>query len=181
MKKTNLLSFITLLLFTFLACNKNSSQKELCSQQKILFQYEFTNFAWGYQHTGWFIDTAGCIYSYSLPENWNYTDSSGTISSLAMEQNLSKAYAIAYAIDKIDLNKKIELLYKASVGTISEPKQEIFDAGYVIFTGYIFNKNLASYKPILLKQTGDFRIENDSKAAEDLYNWLLSINYIINS
>ncbi|MDD2799252.1 MAG: hypothetical protein PHV20_11730 [Bacteroidales bacterium] len=34
------------------------------SNQKIVFQQEYINYAWGYSHNGFFIDSTGAIYTY---------------------------------------------------------------------------------------------------------------------
>ncbi|MDQ3016156.1 MAG: hypothetical protein M3R25_05480 [Bacteroidota bacterium] len=48
--------------------------------QFVYFQYEYKNGAWGTQHEGWYIDQAGKISRYELPENWIEPDSMGFIS-----------------------------------------------------------------------------------------------------
>ena len=39
-----------------------------------MFQLEYVNYAWGYQHNGFIIDNEGNVLTYSNPENWNFPD-----------------------------------------------------------------------------------------------------------
>lgn len=145
-------------------------------RQKVLFQFEYVNHAWGRQHNGWLIDSSGELHCYNLPDNWTFPDSTGTISAADMEQNLRNTDSVCYQVDAEELKAKFTLLPLAAKGPVSDPVYEMADAGGTVFVGYILNSSTNRYERILLQQLGDVRIDNQSQQAQELYEWLLSIN-----
>lgn len=145
-------------------------------RQKVLFQFEYVNYAWGYQHHGWLIDSSGRLHCYNHPNNWTFPDSTRTISATDMEQNLQNTDSICYQIDPEILKAKFSLLPLAAKGPISDPVNEMYDAGNAVYAGYLFAPSTNRYKRILLRQTGDVRIDNQSQQAQELYEWLQSVN-----
>lgn len=180
MKKIWILSIFGLSVLFLTNCNKDNDDIELLEiEQRIYFQYNYINHAWGYQHSGWLIDSSGNVYCYNKPENWQHGDSSGFISASEMDSNILETDSICYRVDKEILSDKIELIYKASKGDISEPIHEMYDSGGAAYSTFIFDENSKTYKKILLKQTGDFRIDNSSPESVELYKWLDSVNDLI--
>jgi hypothetical protein len=182
MKKGWIFLITGLAIITLLSCYKNGDDLYFPeADQHIYFQYEYINYAWGYQHYGWLIDSTGKVFCYHNPENWNFPDSLGFINTSDMDSNISETDSICYKIDIRKLNDKTELIFNASKGKISEPVHEMYDAGGSVYSAFLYNKNTGKYKKILLKQEGDFRIENSSTEADELYTWLKSVNYLINT
>jgi hypothetical protein len=58
---------------------------------------------------------------------------------------------------------------------MSDPEQQMYDAGIRTFSGYLYNAKDDTYREVLLKQTGDIYIENYSKEADRIYDWLKSL------
>ena len=137
MKLINIIIGFGLFLIAFTTCeNKNNDLNTNKINQKILFQHYYINFAWGYQHTGWLIDSSGCVYCYNLPEKWNHCDSLGYLSVTEMDSNILEADSICYILDKKELTNKFKLIEKAAEGLISEPIHEAYDAGTAVFAGF---------------------------------------------
>ncbi len=149
------------------------------TEQAIYFQYEYINHAWGYQHNGWLIDSSGAVYCFNKPENWHHADSLGFISVAQMESNILSTDSVCNTVDKEVLVSKIGLIEAASKGRISEPVHEMYDAGGTVYSAFMYNSKEKVYKKILLKQLGDFRIDNSSPAAKNLYQWLESVNSLM--
>ncbi|MDA3953791.1 MAG: hypothetical protein PF485_09095 [Bacteroidales bacterium] len=179
----NLFKILTGILFFLTLCSTGKEKSNNINydvmNQKILFQYEFVNYAWGYQHKGWIIDSTGNVYCYDLPKNWHQYDSLGLINISYLESLILQIDSVCFTIDKIELYSNTALIEKASKGEISEPKQEMFDAGANFYTAYILNSVTNKYESVLLKQTGDVQIENKSDEAKELYKWLDAINHKI--
>jgi hypothetical protein len=173
---------LVLILTLFNSCGKNniSPGPELI-QQEILFQFEFINHAWGYQHRGWLIASSGNVYCYDSPENWTFCDNEGFISESAMSQNIEEANSICLQIERHALAAKFVLIEGASEGEISDPVNEMYDAGISGYFGFVYDPNERVYQRILLKQIGDFRIDNNSEEASVLYQWLDQIDQEINN
>ncbi len=174
----SLLIAVFLITGFLLCCDNIDSDIELSPfNQKVLFQYEHINHAWGYQHTGLLIDSSGNVYyRYKLPENWINCDSLDIISASDMDKNILGIDSIWLKIDKKELYSKFKLVDKASGGQLSQPVHSAEDAGISVYSGFIFNPMTDSYKKIVLKQVGDFRISNNTIEAEELYRWLELIN-----
>jgi len=149
--------------------------RELPDQQ-IYFQYEYVNYAWGYSHHGWLMDSTGAVWCYDQPAQWNFPDSSGKLPELSMMENLAEADSLCYQIPVYNLAQKIPLIEAAADGTISEPENVMADAGISGYYAWIYDKEHQRYRRILLKEEGDWERENLSEEAETLYKWLEGID-----
>jgi hypothetical protein len=169
----------TVIYLTFLillaGCNKDDDTIPAVGQV-ILFQKEYINYAWGYQQNGWVIDSSGNVRSYQLPEIWHFADSLGMISSQDMNDNIQQAGSILFKIDKDTLLHYFAKLEDAANGKLSEPRQEMFDAGITQFSGYLYQPNSKKYKQVIIRQIGDVYIENKSSEANDIYNWMVGLD-----
>ena len=91
----------TLLLF-IISCKKHSNSID---NKEILFQYEYINYAWGYQHYGYIIDNQGNVLTYNNPENWNFTGKDQTLTEEQVIQNISLCTHSGKKITKQELQK----------------------------------------------------------------------------
>ena len=78
---------LSFLILFMTGCKKNYVINE---KQKILFQFEYVNYAWGYQHSGFIIDNEGNVLTYENPENWNFQDNNHNLSEIQVSENISK-------------------------------------------------------------------------------------------
>lgn len=172
--------FLSLLVLTITGCAGNAEISEVSEiGQKVYFQYEYRNHAWGYQHYGWLIDSSGKIHCYDKPEDWVFADSLRQISGTGLLQNLQSADSVCYVLDGEVLKSGIKLIEAASRGKISDPVHEMYDAGVGIYWAFMYAQKDDIYQKILLKQSGDFRIDNSSPEAKALYEWLVSVDSLI--
>jgi len=163
-----------LLLFPLLmSCE---SEDYICEpNQKVLFQFEAANEAWGHYQKGWFIDQEGYVRVYDQPQNWIHPDMYNIISESAMKSNLLSADSICFRIDPKVLSRKLALIKKASEGKLSEPVWAMFDSGALLYFCYTYDYLTSSYQSFLLSQAGDVEIQNTSKEAKELDAWLKEI------
>ena len=157
------------------SCDSIFNSDDEALAQEFYFQYEYLNHAWGYSHSGWLIDSLGNVWCYTLPENWNQSDSSGMIDAAALKANLSKTDSVCHSIDMAVLKKKIKLIENASSGTLQDPESVGADMGAMSYYAFVYEKKKDSYKRILLKKMGDWTIDNDAREADDLYEWMVEI------
>lgn len=176
MKIIKQIAGIIMILAFLTGCEKKTDLNRDLVNQRILFQHEYLNNAWGHQQFGWLIDSSGIVYCYKLPEKWIDCDSLGKISDSSMNSNISGATSLCLRLDRTELNGKADMIKKASNGELTKPQHEMFDSGISSYYGFIYDSKNNSYQRILIKQTGDFRIENKTQAAVDLYNWLETID-----
>lgn len=143
--------------------------------QLVIFQFEYMNAAWGYQHFGYMVDSSGNVYTYKLPDKWVFCDSTGTISETNMLSNLNETDSISYKIDKQELHAKLSLIGPALKGSLSAPRHEMCDAGIASYCVYTYDTARKTYKRFLLKQWGDIMIDNNSPAADSICTWMNNI------
>lgn len=178
-KKLNL--FILIIVLITLSCKKEDSLQKSDIPQKILFQYEYRNWAWGYQHGGWFIDSKRSIYGYNLPETWIETNSIGDISENDLMSNLNQYDTIfTYIIDQTDIVKYKNLISSAKEGELSEAVNTANDFGSPVLYCYTYDQENTMYTRVLLAMQGDFTQYNQHPDAIILTNWLIEIGEEIN-
>lgn len=137
-----------------------------------IFMVEFSNRAWVIQHSGIMIDSTGNVMTFNLPTTWNRPDEMGFISLADMQENLAQMEEISCTVTRNDFAKYSSKLMKAKNGTLSDPENEMDDFGTVQYSGFLYDPDNNCFKKILIKQTGDWAIENSSKEAKALYEWL---------
>ena len=137
-----------------------------------IFMVEFSNRAWVIQHSGIIIDSTGKVMTFNLPTTWNRPDEMGFISLADIQENLAQMEEISCTVTRNDFAKYSSKLMKAKNGTLSDPKNKMVDFGTVQYSGFLYDADNNSFRKILIKQTGDWAIENSSKEAKALYEWL---------
>lgn len=162
--------------FLFISCEEEIDTQNIEKKQLIYFQRDYRNYAWGYAHNGWFVDSAGNVISYYLPESWTEIDTLGNISDSAQLANLNISDTICYHITETELLENIGLISDAFSGTFTEPEHEMCDAGISRYYAYKYNSATKTYSSVLIKQTGDLQIDNTSEAAGQIYDWLKTVN-----
>ena len=174
--KNLIITLITSVLFV--SCTKD--KVTIPSSQKILFGCFFINYAWGYNHQGFFIDNEGKIMNFSQIGNhndvsWNFPDEYGNISESALMENLQKTTINETKIDKNTLKLYSDKIYSVEDDDFTE-YQAMYDAGASICVCYHYDENTGMYKQVLLSQEGDWVKTNNNEYAKQISDWLSSIN-----
>ena len=165
-----------LICFAFILISCNEEIPVL--KQKIFFEKHYVNMAWIPQSTGFLIDSTGIVRQFSWVEvshSWYDPDSSGHVSSVNMDKNISYCQSGNRIIQPDTLKEYVDEIYAASKGTISMPEHVMADAGTTTYSAFIFNEKTNQYKQVLLKTDGDISITNSSPAAVDIYQWMKRI------
>jgi len=181
MKRSMVMLLTLIIAGLFFSCEKDETSVPPLSQ-RILFECFYINYAWGYSHSGFFIDKEGKIMEYSQRENffdfnnpvWNFPDNEGNISEQALMENLQKATVRDSLIDGVILKKYADLIYLVTDDDITE-SNPMADAGSIIYTCYQYNENTRVYKQILLSENGDWVKINNNKYAKQISDWLKTI------
>ncbi|MDP3452406.1 MAG: hypothetical protein Q8R90_05575 [Bacteroidales bacterium] len=169
MRQVKYLLFLIFSISLFTGCRKEVNFGSLGNfNQKVLLQYEFINYAWGFQNSGWFADSTGTVYTYNRPSDWNHCEINETLTEEEMESNLSKCIRPGIYYPQKRFLSAYNLFKSAKNGKILGPTQEMFDAGAKVYSCFIYNPTSRTYKKVLLRETGDFRIENSSSAAKEI-------------
>lgn len=144
-------------------------------QQEVIFKTEYINAAWGFQHSGIIINKSGEIFGFNLPDPWNIPGTNGNISSEDILENLEQATEFMGTIEAGELITYINKLYRVDPDKLGDPDHQMYDAGVTTFSGYLYNAKEDTYREVLLRQTGDVYIENYSRGAGQIYDWLMSL------
>ena len=155
------------MLYLFAGC-----EEILDNHPKAIFQYRYVNHAWGFQDAGFMIDTSGNIRSYSFPTDWNYPDSEGYISAAEMDENMAQLGEVYCKAGEYELAYFTGKLEKALKGKITDPENQMCDAGAHGYAGYIYEPEKERYKYVFIRQTGDWYKENTSRDAAEIFEWL---------
>jgi hypothetical protein len=162
------------------SCEKKGTSPEEsfpAANQLVLFQVEYTNHAWGYSHCGIIIDSSGSAGYFNLPEIWHSPDSTGYISESGMNENIQQLDTTFYLPDRNTLLKYFNMVGNAAEGELSDPFHTAYDAGEVIYSGFLYEPGSRRYKQIFLRQEGDWSRVNNATEAKQIYAWLRSIYY----
>jgi hypothetical protein len=170
LKKIILLSLMILLIP---GCKKNYV---ISNKQEIMFQMEYVNNAWGYQHYGFIIDNEGNVLTYNKPDNWNFPDNGFNLRENQVVENLAKCIQSGKKIPKEDLQKYTSYINNIASSKVTALKNVASDAGSIKFICYKYSESSGMYKGYLIKMEGDFTCENLNFYSKKVTAWLRDIN-----
>lgn len=168
----NQISLILFLALFISGCKKNSGINE---KQAILFQVDYVNYAWGYQHNGILIDNEGNVLSYKNPQNWNFQDAELNITDSQVRDNMSGCMNSGKRIPVDELKKFSGYIRNIASSKVTAPKNVAADAGSLEFICYQYSEQSGIYKGTLIKKEGDFTCENLNFYSKKVSSWLKNI------
>lgn len=144
--------------------------------QKILFEIERTNYAWGFVHRGIYVDSTGAVYRYDRgSEPWQAKrDSSFT--EVELLDKYSRGRERIGQIDAETLSERVAWISAAAQGRLTTPNFACNDAGVLSFLAYRYDAQTGHYTPVVLRQSGDRFRENQAAQAEQLVTWLRTLD-----
>jgi len=161
-----------IILLVTAGCRKNYSLSE---NQIILFQFDYLNYAWGYQHHGFLIDSEGNILRYENPEGWNFPDSELNLTSAKAAENISKCFPAGKQIDKDELLKYASYINNIAQSRVTALKNAGADGGTSQYICYQFSENSGTYEGHVVKMEGDFTCENLNYYSKKVTLWMKKI------
>lgn len=132
------------------------------AKQQMLFRGEYSNYAWGYRHHGWYVDAKGGIYTFQYVKLGSRTKLKTVVPKRVGQ------------VDPKTLNAKRSLIPLAAKSTLVR-KHAAYDAGVSTLTAYLPDKETGKYREVELSVSGDVKGENPSTAAKELVRWLTSL------
>jgi hypothetical protein len=154
----------------------------------LLLGWEQYNWAWGYTHAAWFMDTDGREYEFSYhpaPRRGSRPEDSDPVR-LAMNAHLvitSDDFAKIVAASKplprrvttAEVTHALSLIAASQTGTVETIRDmACYDAGGSALSGYVFATARGGSPPVLLEEEQCFFLlkGNDSRAARELAQWV---------
>ena len=180
----NYLSMILILVSVFFDYSSNAvintprqNTSPTLNTQKAYCERSYTNFAWGYQHNGIYVDAEGNLYSYSYQRSdkpWS-PKQGDTPTAEELEDKYSHGRKLIRKIEPQELQAKLKLLAAARNGQLSKRKQSGADMGSNVCRCYVFDETANRYKDVFLRVQGDWSYENLAPSAKTLADWLESL------
>jgi hypothetical protein len=165
--------FIASMALILAGCKKNFN---ISDKQAILFQLDYVNYAWGYQHNGYIIDKDGNILIYNNPENWNFPDNNFGLTEHQVSENIASCYLSERKIAKDELQKYSNYINNIASTKITALKNVAADAGSLEYICYQYSENSGMYKGTLIKKEGDFTCENLNFYSKKVASWMREVN-----
>lgn len=168
-------SVLLLLSITLMSvsCNKENLPEDLT--QPVLFQYEYVNHAWGYNHFGWMIDNEGKVRGFNLPKTWNRTDDMNYISKEDLIENLNQTDTLYSSVENSKLLNHFENRFDMMGAKMDTSDVFMADAGVGGLYAYVWDTSVEKYKMILLATRGDISVTNTNSKAKSAVKWLKSV------
>jgi hypothetical protein len=165
--------FVCMLTVMMTGCKKNIV---ISNRQAILFEFEYVNYAWNYQHYGFLIDNEGNVLTYNNPESWNFPDRELRISEDQVAENLLMCKNSGIRIPKTDLQKYSNHIQNIASSKVSALKNAADDAGSAEYICYQYSESTGMYKGTIIKMEGDFTCENLNFFSKKVAEWMKNIN-----
>ncbi len=156
------------------SCEKDCGESDPVNDP-VYFQYEATNYAWGYYHAGWYVDQLGNFNYYIFPGDWNEPDSLGFISKDDLLSNLQKVDSVIYHISIDALQNQISLIDQVDGDSFSNLQLIGADIGRLELFCFKWDASRSKYKRTLLAYSGDFAQHNLDPEAQELTAWLIAV------
>jgi hypothetical protein len=171
MKKTFVLLILVQLFFV--SCDEIQLKEKTVD---CYFQYEYVNYAWGFNHSGFTITPSGEVFSFNKSTAWVFADNN-KLSSANLKKNIEASLKLDTLIKKSDLDYYQQLAFDAFSGKLSEPVQRGADMGEIICKIIVPDTvdPLGDYSEVMLTEKGDFDRNNLSPEAATIAEWLTNL------
>ena len=160
---------LLLLIILFSGCQKDNAVNE---DQKILFQYSYTNWAWVPNNQGLLITGDGSVLLYDNPEKWNFPDSQNELTQAQVEENLSYCTPTRLKIPQGELQKYAKFINNFASSKVSAPVSRGADMGAFSYLCFQFSKSSNNYKTVTIRVRGDWEYENLNYFSKKTVDWL---------
>jgi hypothetical protein len=146
----------------------------------VLLLREFYNFAWGYTHYGWFMDTEGNEFVFQVPR----TTPDDTIRKATADDKITPAESLQMKHDSTNLDLRVlagevthtlSLVWTAKEGTLVRTHRPMCpDGGGSRIDAYFFDSVASSWRKVHLQRSSCSAVleENVSPAAIELVRWV---------
>jgi len=137
------------------------------------FQYEYVNYAWGFNHRGFTITPAGEVYLFDKTTPWIFAENNELPFSTLLK-NISASVKKDTLISQKDMELLQQYAAYASVGKMSTPVVQGADIGALVCKIIVPDPTNPpnNYREVILTQTGDVETHNLSADASVIADWL---------
>ena len=143
------------------------------TDQAFLFELEYAS-AWVATWTGIAIDSEGKITSYRREGTpWVPADAD-SFTAEELQAKYGAGPAVIGQLDRATMEQRFREI--AEVGDdFSSPNAACADAGSFRYTAFAYNESTHRYRPLMLREEGDFPTQNRGGSAPSLAAWLRTV------
>ena len=158
------------------ACNETTAPDAEGTQ--VLLEIEYVNYAWVPTYFGFYVDDTGDIYSYDRQGTpWQHGEDR-TITEEQLTEKFSLKRTLVGTRDSIEVAAVRNRIAEVNAGQLSQERNQCADAGALTYRAYKYNPGNRTYQPILLRMEGDVARQNTSAAAQELVNYIRSLDLL---
>jgi len=171
MKRSNI--YILLSLFVIISvsgCKKRDLTST--SEQEILFQYDYRSSS---QHSGYFIDSEGNVFTYNDPSFWNNPDNDLEISQEQIAENIGNSVFSGIKIPEDELSRYSKVIEFIASSKVTGPGKSIPVEGTAQYICYQYNENSQKYRGHLIRSEGNVTRENLNFHSKRVAQWMKEI------
>jgi len=152
--------------------------------QQIIFHYSYENHANGNEFAGWCIDKDGVVWDLEESLHWNdevlNIQEDGSTVYLYDKETVEQEYATGKgrALGKIrdaELKEKIEQIEDIIYESYALADSIMADAGTAIYGFLSYDSQTHKYRKVILELSGDWYSYMEDGSAEELTQWLRTI------
>jgi len=165
-----IVSFFCLLL---ISCEEKALES---ADANCYFQYEYVNYAWGYNHSGFTVTPSGEIYKFDKTTPWVFAEKD-QIQLSDLLKNISLSVKSETLISKTDMQSYLALATIAKTGTLSTPLSRGADMGSFVCKLFVPDETDPQkvFDEVILTQTGDWEKHNLKPEAASIADWLINL------
>jgi hypothetical protein len=143
-------------------------------EQVYLCEQSYTNFAWGYRHSGTYVDRDGRVYRFTVAKRVTPARQKA-VTEAELEAKYSQGRTLLRTVAPEEVARMRGLIAAASKGSYSERKPTAADFGANVSACFLYDPAAKTYRAIELDVSGDWTYRNTSAAAAQLTDWLTAI------
>jgi hypothetical protein len=144
--------------------------------QRFVCERSYSNFAWGYQHSGIYVDREGVVYQFNvrvtrypkLAQGPGWTESE-------LDNKYGPDRKPLRTVPASELRAMYDLIPAAANGQLSKKVQAGADMGATVSACYLFDPVSQRYREVELEVAGDWKYRNVAPEATKLAAWLASL------
>jgi hypothetical protein len=164
--------FLTFFVISATALESCRKVNILNSDQKILFQFSYVNYAWGVNNQGFIIDNQGNILTYNQPEKWNFPDRNFNLTEEQVAENLSYCTSTGRKVTDAELQKYASYISNLAASKVTAKKAVAADMGTFNYYCFSYSPAGSSYRQVTIRTQGDFECENLNFYTKKVVEWM---------
>ncbi len=147
------------------------------SSSQIVCEVSHVNAAWGFQHSGVYIDPEGAIgeFSYTEGDSRSVPNRGQPMTQGELREKYRPGRRVIAQVCPAQMSWLRDQLNSVRYSPSSKPEHGSSDGGVQFTQCWMFESEKSAGQHVLLRETGDFRSHNLGEGAPALANWIESV------